>query len=198
MLIEDPVARIRDDRAQARRLDDTGADVCFLALADSDGRASVRTLVLREIHDNRFLLFMNRSSPKWKILSAGSTFELLLWYHSMQRQYRISGSSQECERDYVRQSWQRRPRGSKYLDLLYEEIADQSSRIESREALVEHIKAIRQARDIDDIDAPEKVAGIEIVADRIEMLDLNREDRIHDRQVFTLEDGSWQSTVLVP
>lgn len=198
MTSRDIIARIRDDRAQARRLEDTGADICFLALADGKGRASVRTLVLREIQDNRFLIFINQSSPKWKILSAGGDFELLLWYHSMQRQYRVRGTTQACDREFVKQSWQRRPRGSKYLDLLYESIADQSSTIDSREDLVTHISNVKASNDVDNMEAPDKVGGVELVASRIEMLDLNREDRIHDRQCFELKDGSWTSTTLVP
>lgn len=193
-----PLDRIRDDRAQARRLEDTNSDICFLALADADGRASVRTLVLREVRDNRFLLFMNRSSPKWQILLSGGNYELLLWYHSMQRQYRVSGDMQECDPDFVRQSWQRRPRGSKYLDILYEHVAPQSSAIASREELVSQISKIRSDYTVDDMEAPEKVAGVELVANRIEMLDLNREDRIHDRRVFTLDGNAWQEGTLIP
>lgn len=194
----DIIARIKDDRAQARRLEDTGADICFLALADESGQASVRTLVLREIQDNRFLLFINQSSPKWKTLAAGGNYELLLWYHSMQRQYRVRGHTRECDRDFVRQSWLRRPRGSKHLDLLYENVSDQSSEIGSRDELVGHINSIRAAHNVDNMEAPEKVAGIELVATQIEMLDLNREDRIHDRRRFNLIDGTWQSTTLIP
>ncbi len=193
-----PVQRIKDDRIQARRLEDPNSDVCYLALADPAGNASVRTLILRDISDNRFLLFMNQSSPKWKILKQGGTYELLLWYPSMQRQYRISGGINFCDPDFVRQSWLRRPRGSKYLDILYEHTIDQSEPIESRGALVTEINRIRASFDLDNLTAPEKVAGVELVAKRIEMLDLNREDRIHDRMVYTFNDGIWEPTTLVP
>ena len=198
MPTQDPIARIRDDRVQARRLEDSGADICFLALADDQGRASVRTLVLREIRDNCFLLFINRSSPKWKILEAGGDYELLLWYQSMQRQYRVRGTTRECDVKFVRQSWQRRPRGSKYLDILYATTVDQSTEIESRDALVGHINSIKGAHDVENMEAPDKVAGIELVASSIELLDLNREDRIHDRQRYDLIDGQWRPTTLVP
>ncbi|MCB1693230.1 MAG: pyridoxamine 5'-phosphate oxidase family protein [Pseudomonadales bacterium] len=194
----DPIRHIKDDRVQARRLDDTNADICFLALATPEGRASVRTLVLRDITQNRFLLFMNQSSPKWKILTGGGDYELLLWYPSMQRQYRVSGAMEIADDDFVKRSWQRRPRGSKYLDILYEHTIDQSSYTESREQLVGEISRIRREYVLDEMDAPQKVAGIELVATRIEMLDLNREDRIHDRRMFLLEDGAWAERVMIP
>lgn len=193
-----PIRKIIGDRTEARKRGDPNADVCFLALADKEGRASVRTLVLRDITGNRFLLFTNQSSPKWKILNAGSSWELLIWYPSMQRQYRVSGLTSPADRDFVRQSWLRRPRGSKYLDILYEYSADQSSIIESRQHLVGEIARIRKEYNVDDMQAPDKVAGTELMATRIEMLDLNRDDRIHDRQLFTFESNRWSARTLVP
>ncbi len=60
--------QIRNDRERARQLADPNAALCFLALADGEGNASVRTLVLRDIVENRFRLFINKSSPKWRLL----------------------------------------------------------------------------------------------------------------------------------
>ncbi|HKI73017.1 MAG TPA: pyridoxamine 5'-phosphate oxidase family protein [Pseudomonadales bacterium] len=194
----DPIARIKNDRAEARKLEDPNADICFLALADAEGQPSVRTLVLRDISNNSFTLFMNQSSPKWKLLNAGGRWEFLLWYQSMQRQYRVSGTFAPLDSDFVRQNWRRRPAGSKYLDILYEFTADQSSAIESREHLVREITRIRNEHSVDDMEAPQKVAGAELIATRIEMLDLNREDRIHDRQVFTFDGKRWSSQTLIP
>lgn len=193
-----PISKIQHDRAEARKLEDPNADICFLALADRDGNASIRTLVLRDITDNRFLLFMNQSSPKWKILQSGGNYELLIWYPSMQHQYRVGGEAQTLDPELVKQNWLRRPRGSKYLDILYEHTADQSSFIESRQELVKEIIRIRSEYDVDEIQAPNKVAGIELVANRIEMLDLNREDRIHDRRLFSFDGTAWSSQTMVP
>ena len=193
----DPISRIRRDRAEARKLDDPNADICILALADKAGQASVRTLVLRDITKNHFLLFMNQSSPKWKILNAGGSWELLIWYPSMQRQYRIAGDVRILDAEIVKQNWQRRPRGSKYLDVLYEFTADQSSLIESRQHLVNEITRIRSEYDVDGMEAPDKVAGVELIGTRIEMLDLNRDDRIHDRQRFIHDGKGWTVETLI-
>ncbi len=198
MTISNPVAAIRADRTQARQLGDTNADICFLALADAGGRASVRTLVLRDIRDNRFTLFINKSSPKWKALADGAGWELLLWYSSVQRQYRISGEMQELDPEVVRTNWQRRPIGSKYLDYLYESLGDQSSPIASRDVLTRSIGELKQTLDPDAMQAPSLVAGVELIAGKIEILDLNKEDRIHDRRLFTFTGSRWEAQVLIP
>jgi pyridoxamine 5'-phosphate oxidase len=193
-----PVQDIQSDRQQARQLGDANADICFLALADADGKASVRTLVLRDINDNHFTLFINKTSPKWRAFVEGTGHELLLWYTTVQRQYRISGSLKELDEDIVKSNWQRRPTGSKYLDYVYEELGSQSSTIESREILTNKIQQLKQDRDAEGLQSPPMVAGIELVADRIDLLDLNNLDRIHDRRLYTFDGGAWRSEVLIP
>ncbi len=123
---------------------------------------------------------------------------MLIWYPSRQRQYRVSGNVRFVESGIVKKSWQRRPRGSKYLDVLYEYTADQSTFIDSRQQLIDHISRIRQEYEIDDMEAPDKVAGVELLAEQIEVLDLNREDRIHDRQLFTRDGEEWTAQVMIP
>lgn len=193
-----PITRIINDRIEARQQGDSNADTCFLALADKQGQASVRTLVLRDISDNRFTLFINQTSPKWQLLQAGASYELLLWYPSMQRQYRIGGSMEEIDPALIKTNWMRRPLGSKLLDHVYQSMSAQSSEIGSRDQLVAEITRLRKNHKVDDMPAPEGVGGIALIATRIEMLDLNSDDRIHDRQIFRLHESNWQATVMVP
>ena len=193
-----PIDEIKHTRNEARKVHDANADVCFLALASPEGEASVRTLVLRDINENRFSLFINQSSPKWQLLSKGANYQLLLWYPSQQRQFRIGGRSEPIDSEAVRTNWHRRPAGSKYLDYVYKEFAPQSSSLDSREALSVEIERLKSLHKPDDMTPPEEVTGVDLIANDIEMLDLNRDDRIHDRVRFTLSAGAWSSEPLVP
>lgn len=193
-----PLELIRSDRTDARKLEDPNADICFLALAGKDSKVSLRTLVLRSVNENRFSVFVNRTSPKWQALTNDPDYELLLWYPSMQRQYRVSGNVQILDDEIVKTNWHRRPLGSKYLDYVYERLGPQSSFIDSRATLIESIRQVKETWQAEDMEPPDTVAGVDLVAERIEMLDLNREERIHDRQLFTLENGTWTSRVLIP
>ena len=193
-----PIDEIKQTRNEARKVHDANADVCFLALASPEGEASVRTLVLRDINENRFSLFINQSSPKWQLFSKGANYQLLLWYPSQQRQFRISGRSEAIDSEAVRTNWHRRPAGSKYLDYVYKEFAPQSSSLDSREALSVEIERLKSLHKPDDMTPPEEVTGVDLIANDIEMLDLNRDDRIHDRVRFTLSAGAWSSEPLVP
>ncbi len=193
-----PIELIRQSRTEARKLGDANADLCFLALADNTGRASIRTLVLRDIGETDFTIFINQTSPKWKLFSSGADYELLLWYPSRQHQYRIRGSAAPLDPNIVGKNWLRRPQGSKYLDYVYEEFAPQSSELTSREQLTTEVQRLKEAYKGDEMTAPSKVAGMTLIADQIELLDLNHEDRIHSRQLFNFTDDEWLVTELVP
>ncbi|HIG42778.1 MAG: pyridoxamine 5'-phosphate oxidase family protein [bacterium] len=193
-----PVEEITRDRNEARNDGDRNADICFLALASKDGKASVRTLVLRDIVQNRFILFINQTSPKWQLLSNGADYEILLWYPSRQRQYRIHGDCEIVDESLVKTNWHRRPDGPKYMDYLYRDVAPQSSFIDNRQDLVSEIDQIKSNHPVADMTPPAEVTGVELVANRIEILDLNSEDRIHDRRLFTLLDDGWHVQVMIP
>jgi len=191
----DPIAQIQHCRSEARKALDPNADICFLALASKDGQASVRTLVLREIIANKFTLFINQTSPKWQLLAEQNHYELLLWYPSQQKQIRVNGSREFLVHDEVVEKWQGRPQGSKLLDYAYQKLP-QSSAITSRQVLLDEINRIRP--DLNKLAPPKQVTGVALVADRIEILDLHSEDRIHERRCYTLAAGEWSTQILVP
>lgn len=194
----DPVADIKQNRNLARSRQDANADICFLSLASADGQASIRTLVMRDIVDNRFSILINKSSPKWEVFSDGGSYQLLLWYPSVQRQYRISGDHRELAADIVKSHWQKRPVPGKYMDILYQTLAPQSSTIASRDKLAGYIREIEKRVNLEEMEAPDKVAGVELIATRIEILDLARADRIHDRQLYSWNGRHWTSQILIP
>jgi pyridoxine/pyridoxamine 5'-phosphate oxidase len=98
----------------------------------------------------------------------------------------------------VSQNWKNRPDGSKYLDSVYEELGNQSSPIDSRHILTDKISQLKQSMDLETMQAPAAVSGLKLTADRIDVLDLNHQDRIHDRQLYTYDGGTWTTQVLIP
>ena len=195
-----PVEQIVADRNAARQSSDPNADVCFLATTDANGRAHVRTLVLREIVDNRFGVYLNRSSPKWTQLAENNGYELLLFYPTIARQYRLSGSMQEIDPTIVSSNWRMRPAASKYLDYVYREVLPQSSNIESRQALLSEIDSLKSRYpDPDGLSPSDLAAGLDLVITGIDRLDISTDpDHIHDRFNYSLSQGEWVEQVLVP
>lgn len=195
----DPIQQIAQDRAKARSQSDQNADVCFMAITAEDGSATVRTLVLREIRENRFGVFLNKSSPKWRDLSATGNYEVLLFYPTVGRQYRLRGDFEEMPTAQLDSHWQLRPEGSRYLDHYYEERQPQSSVIDSREVFLSQIEELRQKYPaVDELPMSPSAIGLDLVITSIDMLDLSSTDRLHDRRRFTLAEDAWVEQVLVP
>jgi pyridoxamine 5'-phosphate oxidase len=193
----DPIERIKNERQEARNQDDPNADLCFLALSESE-KPSVRTLVLRDVSDDGFTLFINKTSPKWSIIQTNNKAEMLIWYSTSQTQYRIYGLIEKLSPSIIEHNWHRRPPESKYIDYSYESLGPQSSKINSRDDLAGHIKELKEEHQEEEMVKPESAAGIVLRPEVIEMLDLNSLSRIHDRRRFDLVDGKWQSTQLIP
>ena len=127
------IEQIKEDRARALEANDPTGQVCYLATVDADGSPSVRTLVLREVAERSVRLFINASSPKWQALSANSACQILLWYPSIQIQYRLSGDAAMASRADIENNWHRRPLRAKLLDYFYATQAAQSEPYHSDE-----------------------------------------------------------------
>ena len=192
-----PLERITLDRQAARSHKDSNADICFLSLSENDV-PSVRTLVMREINADGIRLFINKTSRKWQIIRANPGAQALIWFPSVQRQYRVAGGIEELDRHVIENNWHRRPAGSKYLDYSYERLAPQSGELENRKTLVEFVRHLRAEVAEDDMSTPDQAAGILLRADVIECLDLNSPERLHDRIRYTLREGDWQQTAIMP
>ncbi|MBL6690858.1 MAG: pyridoxamine 5'-phosphate oxidase family protein [Pseudomonadales bacterium] len=197
MKLMNPLEKLTRDRQSARSHEDSNADICFLSLSQ-DGVPSVRTLVMRDVTQEGITLFINKTSHKWQIIQSNECAEALVWLPSVQRQYRVSGRIEELGREVIESNWHRRPVGSKYLDYSYERLAPQSSELEARDSLVQFVRGLKDEIDEDDMSTPEQAAGILLRANAVECLDLNSPERLHDRNRYTLENGSWQQTVLMP
>ena len=193
----DPINTIIADRDKARSHKDANAEICFLALSENN-MPSVRTLVLRDVQDTGFTLFINKTSAKWKAITSNDSAQILIWYPSIQRQYRVSGKILELPRSVVEQNWPNRPAGSKYLDMSYEQIADQSSSINSRQFLTDNIAQLQTALSEAQLTTPANATGIQLLPDSIECLDLNDPARIHERTLFTKGGGDWRLQTLMP
>ena len=189
--MKDPVAAFAIDRARARELDDTLVDRCFLATVDAHGEPHVRTLVLRDVDDN-LALFCNASSPKVAELQNSKTVAIVAYWPTIQVQYRMNVRVRKMDPAIVARHWRLKPTTTKKLDALYEH-TPQSTEIKDREAL---IAAVSEA-EIPKIASSNSI-GFLLHPVRIERLDLNTSEGIHDRRLYSLRNQLWAVSTLLP
>jgi pyridoxine/pyridoxamine 5'-phosphate oxidase len=192
-----PLQLIREDQQKAKTLGDPNSDLCVLALSDFNV-PSVRTLVLRDVSTDGLTLFVNKSSPKWTAIESNNKAEILIWYSTTQTQYRINGTIEELPSSFIEHNWERRPIDSKYLDYAYQSLGGQSSEIDSREQLSEHIIELKATHPKNTLTKPKAATSIMLRPKVIEKLDLNASNRLHDRQRFSRVNDQWHARPLIP
>ncbi|MCH8089024.1 MAG: pyridoxamine 5'-phosphate oxidase family protein [Chloroflexi bacterium] len=194
----DPVKEIVAERERARGLSDPNANVCFLATVTPEGGATVRALSLRDIDRRGFGLLINELSPKWRQLHTGAGFELLLFWPTVHRQYRVRGPLAPMDDADLERYWSYKSHGSRLLELYYPTFEPQSTPVPSRQHLLDGIESMRRKfPSPEDVLLPKSLKGVYLVPDRIEVWH-GEAERLHDRRLYTRKDRGWEVQILVP
>src|SRR5688572_9963001 len=90
-MTSDPFALFEQWFAEARAAEPNDPDAMALATADSDGRPSVRMVLLKAHGPNGFVFYTNANSRKGKELAGNFSVALLFHWKSLRRQVRIEG-----------------------------------------------------------------------------------------------------------
>ncbi len=144
------------------------------------------------------ILFTNKTSPKWKILLDNPHCQILLWYPSIQIQYRVSGTCSDLGQSNLDQDWQRRPNKSKLLDLFYETVQPQSEPIESRQKLTDGLEALSRQIPPKNFLMPASAGAFRVDIEQVEYLQLSQDEEPHIRELYTKSDAGWTTQTLIP
>lgn len=196
--MSDPIALFKENWEIAKNKRDASAPYCTLATADNAGQVSMRTLVLRDVTTEGLVVYVNRTSTKWPLLTSGGSLELLVFWPSLMRQYRIRGTYTELSGEVMRSHWAHKPYESKLLDHFYAE-HPQSSVVESRDVLTKGLDVLKEHYPhSDDVPYIENATGIIIAPNSIESWCVSRDNHIHQRILYNLTRQGWIGEILVP
>jgi len=194
-----PIDNFKKNWQEAKSLKDANAHYCTLATVSKIGQPSMRTIVLREVTEDSFVLFINNSSPKWQELELSGQWELMVFWPSLMQQYRIQGEFSQIPLAIMKQHWANKPYDSKIIDHYYDRNQSQSSVISSRNELQEDIDKLKQEYPSEaEIPFPSNAIGIYFKADFVEEWIGVIEDRLHKRYQYLLHNDEWQKSILVP
>ena len=164
-----------------------------LATADTSGRPSVRTVLLKGFDDAGAVFYTNYDSRKARELTANPWASVVLFWRELQRQVRIEGPVDRVDPAQSDAYFDSRPRGAQIGAVA----SHQSRPIENREALEANVAEAERAFDGRDVERPEQWGGFRIALDVMEFWQ-GRPDRIHDRLRFTRAGDSWSCERLQP
>ncbi len=190
----DPIAQIEAWIAEAAATGLRNPNAMTLSTIDGDGRPSSRTVLLKGLDSEGAVFFTNRRSRKGRALASIPRAALLLHFDALERQISIEGrvtAVSDAESDGY---FATRPRASQ----LGAWASDQSEPIESRSALDARLAAAELRFRGGDVPRPPHWGGYRVSLERIELWQ-GREDRLHDRVVYTPSGGGgWTTRRLCP
>ena len=189
----DPFALFDEWFAEARASEINDPEAMALASADANGRPSVRIVLLRHIGPDGFGFFTNLDSRKGAELAANPHGALAIHWKSLRKQVRAEGRVTQVSDEEADAYFASRSRDSRIGSWA----SDQSRPLESRELFERRVEAMQERFEGADVPRPPRWSGFLLSPEKIEFWS-DRAHRLHERRLFTLEDGVWTEGLLYP
>ena len=154
----------------------------------------MRTVLLKEVVDGRFVFYTNYDSRKGKQIAANPHVALTFLWHELERQIHVEGTIERLPAAESDAYFAMRP----YKSRVGARISPQSQPIPSREYIMMRFAAESLRFVGREVPRPEHWGGFAVTPSRIELWQ-GRDSRLHDRFLYELQaDGSWSLERLAP
>ena len=157
-----------------------------LATADTDGQPWIRTVLLKLYDEAGFVFFTNYESTKALQIEVNNRVALLFPWVALGRQVKISGTAVKIPTVESMKYFASRPRGSQ----IGAWASHQSQVISSRSLLDAKVDEIKRKFTSGEVPLPDFWGGYRVAPFEIEFWQA-RDSRLHDRFVYTKNDGGW-------
>lgn len=164
-----------------------------LATCGEDGRLSLRIVLLKSCDQGGFTFFTNYESRKSTELGESAWVALTFFWQTLHRQVRIEGHVSRVSADESAEYFATRPRGSQ----IGAWASPQSREIASREELMQRFAEIEKRFEGKDVPCPPFWGGFRVDPVSIEFWQ-GRESRLHDRVLYSRENGKWRISRIAP
>jgi pyridoxamine 5'-phosphate oxidase len=193
MLAQNPMAQFEAwlKLAVDAQLDDPTAMV--VATVDNEGQPSQRIVLLKDVNENGFVFFTNTESRKAQEIANNNKVSLHFPWHSLERQVIVYGTAKPLSNLAVTKYFLSRPKESQ----LAAWASSQSRPVSSRQVLMEKFQQIKSKFSEGEVPLPSFWGGYCIEPHRIEFWQ-GGANRLHDRFMYTLENGEWTKQRLNP
>lgn len=164
-----------------------------LATATASGRPSARTVLLKDFDERGFVFYTNTRSRKGRQLAENPRAALTFLWAPLGRQILVEGEAEfvtDAEADAYFAS---RPR----LSQAGAWASHQSETLSTKQALEERVAAIEAQYEGHTIPRPPHWTGYRVKPDLIEIWAAG-EGRLHDRERYWCEDGTWHYSLINP
>ncbi|MDW8249461.1 MAG: pyridoxamine 5'-phosphate oxidase, partial [Myxococcales bacterium] len=178
---------------EARRAEVDEPNAMTLATADTEGRPSARTVLLKNVDDRGFVFFTNYESRKGVELTSNPHAALVFFWAPIERQVTIAGTVTPVAREESETYFRQRPR----LSQLGAWASAQSQVVVSRAILEARFAEFEVRYRDQEVPCPPHWGGFRLTPTRLEFWQ-GRRNRLHDRIQYTRLDDGWRIERLCP
>ena len=192
-VLKDPIEQFRRwfDEALSSGLHEPNA--MTIITATPDGRPSGRVVLLKSFDERGFVFHTNYEGRKGRELEANPQCALLFYWGELQRQVRVEGRAGRISEEESDAYFRSRPRGGH----IGAWASKQSQPVESREMLEQRVRELEAQYEGREIPRPSFWGGYRVEPETFEFWQ-GRENRLHDRLLYTPSDGGWKIERLQP
>lgn len=164
-----------------------------LGSASSDGRVSVRTVLLKDYSERGFVFFTNYHSKKGEQLASNPNAALLFYWPESGRQVRIEGITEKVSEKDSEDYFKTRPKESQ----LSAWTSEQSKLIPDRLYLENRFLFYKSHYHEKQVQKPPNWGGFRLIPRWFEFWQTG-EFRLHDRITYTKNNSAWVIERLAP
>lgn len=164
-----------------------------LATSDCQGLVTSRTVLLKALDENGFVFFTNTGSTKGRQLSACPRAAATFLWKASGVQVQLIGSVSPVSDEAADAYFSTRDRGSQ----IGAWASQQSRPLDSRETLMRRVREAQAKFEGREVPRPRHWTGFVLSPESVEFW-TQREFRLHDRFLYTFENGAWSKQRLNP
>jgi len=164
-----------------------------LATTDCEGFVTSRTVLLKGLDENGFVFFTNMHSIKGKQIAACPRAAATFLWKASACQVQLVGSVKQVSNEGADAYFATRDRGSQ----IGAWASRQSEPLHSRETLIQRVRDLENEYQDVEIPRPPHWTGYVLSPEAVEFWN-QREFRLHDRFLYTIDDGVWTKQRLNP
>jgi pyridoxamine 5'-phosphate oxidase len=169
------------------------ADAMALATVNEDGAPDARMVLLKGFGPEAFRFFTNLSSAKARQLEANPRAALILYWRELDRQVRVRGPVEQLPEAASDEYFASRSREAQ----IGAWASPQSEPMPDRVALDARVKEAEDRFSGGAVPRPDSWGGYAVRPEQIEFWQ-GQAARLHDRFLYTREDGGWKLERLAP
>jgi pyridoxamine 5'-phosphate oxidase len=189
----DPMEQFKFWFQQARESEIKEPNAMVIATVDEAGQPWTRSVLLKKIDARGFIFFTNFESRKAKHIQHNAKVSVLFLWLDLERQISINGTAEKIPTSESLAYFVTRPIGSR----LGAWTSQQSSVITSRSLLEAKLEEMKRKFADGKIPLPSFWGGYRIVPESYEFWQ-GRQNRLHDRFLYSKSGDNWQPERLQP